>query len=51
MAIRPVCDSCSEELNEFGARLLDPPDKKSQLKKLHLCAGCYEDILGNFKNS
>ena len=41
MAIKPKCDKCKEELKEFGAILLSPPDKKSTVKKFHLCKKCY----------
>lgn len=44
MAIKPACDSCGKELKEFGAILLSPPNKKSEVKKFHLCKLCYEDI-------
>lgn len=45
MAIKPKCDSCSEELVEFGAILLGPPDVKDQVHKYHLCKGCYKVIV------
>lgn len=44
MAINPKCDKCREELKEFGAILLSPPDKKSTVKKFHLCKKCYKNI-------
>lgn len=47
MAIKPKCDSCSEELVEFGAILLGPPDVKDQVHKYHLCKGCYKAIVDN----
>jgi len=28
MAIKPKCDKCGDELKEFGAILLSPPNKK-----------------------
>jgi hypothetical protein len=45
MAIRPVCDKCSKELNDFGAILLSPPDDEGKVKKFHLCKACYEGII------
>ncbi|HEY4507301.1 MAG TPA: hypothetical protein VJJ47_00225 [Candidatus Paceibacterota bacterium] len=45
MAIRPLCDFCQKELTTFGGILLSPPNKKSQVKKLHLCRACYARVL------
>lgn len=44
MAIRPICDLCGEELNEYGAILLSPPDDSGSVKKYHICKKCYEKI-------
>ena len=44
MAIKPTCDICKEELTDFGAILLSPPDKKGNVKKFHICKICYKDI-------
>lgn len=44
MAIKPKCDKCKEELKDFGAILLSPPDKSSKVKKFHLCKKCYSEI-------
>jgi len=44
MAINPKCDKCHEELKEFGAILLSPPDPENKIKKFHLCPKCYEEI-------
>jgi hypothetical protein len=44
MAIKPVCDICKDELTEFGAILLSPPNEKSEVKKFHLCKYCYQMI-------
>ena len=43
MAIKPKCDKCKKELNEFGGILLSPP-KKNMVKKFHLCQECYAEI-------
>lgn len=43
MAISPKCDKCGEELAEFGAILLSPPDEKSTVKKFHICKTCYQE--------
>lgn len=40
--INPKCNRCGEELNKFGAILLSPPDKKSRIKKYHICRDCYK---------
>jgi hypothetical protein len=44
MAISPRCDACSNELTEFGAILLSPPNEKQEVKKSHLCKACYAKI-------
>jgi len=46
--IRPICDKCKQELKEFGAILLSPPDENNQTKKLHLCKQCYKEIINSF---
>ena len=45
MALQPTCEKCGQELNEFGAILLGPPNENSEVLKLHLCQLCYTDIL------
>lgn len=50
MAIRPKCDMCGEELTKFGAILFSPPDEESKTLKLHVCVGCYKNILKKFKH-
>lgn len=44
MTIKPICDKCKKELQEFGAILLSPPDKDNKVKKFHICKNCYEKI-------
>jgi hypothetical protein len=44
MAIKPKCDMCKEELTDYGAILLSPPDKKSKVVKYHICKGCFKKI-------
>jgi hypothetical protein len=39
--IEPKCDRCEEELEEFGAIVLSPPNKQSLCKKFHLCKNCF----------
>lgn len=48
MAIKPHCDRCKKELNEFGAILLSPPNMQNEVQKYHLCKTCYELILNDF---
>jgi len=44
MAIKPKCDTCGDELKEFGAILLSPP-KRNMVRKFHLCKKCYHETL------
>lgn len=39
--IAPLCDFCSDELTEFGAILLSPPDPQGLVRKFHVCVTCY----------
>jgi len=48
MAIKPICDKCKKELNEFGAILLGPPNEKNEVKKIHLCKTCYKEMTDQF---
>ena len=48
MSIKPICDGCKKELNEFGAILLSPPNKNNEVKKFHLCKDCYKKIINSF---
>jgi hypothetical protein len=41
MPIKPLCDKCGGELNDFGGLILSPPDSKNRVKKYHLCKGCF----------
>ena len=50
MAIKPTCDKCRKELDEFGGILLSPPDKNNQVTKNHLCKDCYNIIIRSLKN-
>ncbi len=44
MAISPLCDKCKQELEDYGAILLSPPDDKQMVRKFHLCKKCYETL-------
>ena len=46
--LKPKCNRCAEELNELGAILLSPPDKKSKVRKYHICKDCFTLILTEF---
>ena len=45
MTIKPICEFCNQELTEFGAILLSPPDENSNVKKQHICKTCYQKII------
>ena len=42
--IKPKCDVCSLELQDFGAILLSPPDISGKVDKYHICKDCYKKI-------
>ncbi len=44
MAIKPKCDMCNKELDDFGAIILSPPNADSQVQKYHICKDCYKEI-------
>lgn len=44
MSIKPHCDKCKEELDEFGGILLSPPDEDNEVKKYHICKECFEGL-------
>lgn len=50
--LKLICDKCNNELNELGAILLSPP-KDGNVKKIHICVQCYDEIikLFNIKNN
>ncbi len=45
MAIKPICDFCKKELDDYGALLFSPPNEKSEVKKFHICRSCFNKIL------
>lgn len=49
MSIKPKCDKCKEELEDFGGILLSPPDKENKVEKFHLCKNCFEEIKNSLK--
>lgn len=44
MSISPTCDRCKNELTEFGAIVLSPPDNEGMVKKYHICPACYDEM-------
>jgi|TARA_Y100000310_G_scaffold89559_2_gene86647 hypothetical protein len=44
MTIKPICDKCKQELDDFGGILFSPPDENSNVKKYHICKKCYEKM-------
>jgi hypothetical protein len=48
MAIKPICDKCKKELDDFGGILFSPPDENNKVEKFHLCRACYEEIICSF---
>ena len=41
--IKPKCDYCGNELDDFGAILFSPPEGHD-VKKYHVCKGCYSKL-------
>lgn len=50
MAIKPKCDKCHRELEDFGGLLFSPPDGENKVRKFHICRGCYEKMLKDFES-
>lgn len=51
MSIRPICDFCKKELRDFGGILFSPPDKRSMVKKYHVCKNCYNNLEKDIKKT
>jgi hypothetical protein len=49
MSIKPKCNKCGKELDDFGGILLGPPDKNSDVKKHHLCIDCYKKVVSSME--
>jgi len=47
--IKPICDRCGKELEEFGALLFSPPDKYNGVIKYHLCKECFNALVDDFR--
>lgn len=39
--ISPECVKCKEELDDFGAIMLGPPDLNGKVPKFHVCRSCH----------
>jgi hypothetical protein len=56
MSIRPICDFCHKELEDFGGLVFSPPEKghgggesaEQNVQKLHVCRTCYEGMRSMF---
>lgn len=46
--IKPICDKCKKELEDFGALLFSPPDGNN-VKKYHICKNCFEEMEKDFE--
>ena len=49
--IKPNCDKCKKELEEFGGILLSPPDNDRKVTKYHLCVKCFREIEKTLKTN
>ncbi len=47
--IKPICNKCKKELDDFGAILLSPPNEDGNVKKIHICKECYNKIIEEYK--
>ena len=56
MSIRPICDFCHKELEDFGGLIFSPPEKGHEenettdqnVQKLHVCKTCYDGMVSIF---
>jgi hypothetical protein len=56
MSIRPICDFCHKELDDFGGLIFSPPEKghdenktdDQNVQKLHVCKTCYDGMVSIF---
>jgi hypothetical protein len=49
MPIKPKCDMCGMELNDFGGLLFSPPDANNTVKKYHICKECFSELETDLK--
>jgi len=56
MSIKPICNCCGEELDDFGAIILSPPyhsvycSDDEHVYKWHICQKCYDKLESEFIN-
>ena len=50
MPIKPICDKCKNELNDYGALLFSPPNLDNDVKKYHICKDCYNKIINTIED-
>ena len=48
--IKPTCDKCKNELDDFGGIILSPPNENNQVSKYHICKDCYNRIIKKINN-
>lgn len=56
MSIRPICDFCHKELEDFGGLIFSPPasghetgeSADQNVQKLHVCKTCYDGMVSIF---
>lgn len=41
--IKPKCNICNKELNDYGALLFSPPEEE-KVRKIHICKECYNKL-------
>ncbi len=46
--ISPKCDICKKELDDYGGLLFSPPNSKGEVKKFHICSGCFGKLKENY---
>lgn len=39
--IKPFCDICGQDLEDFGGLIFSPPMGNAVVIKQHICQGCY----------
>jgi len=42
--IKPKCDICKKELDNFGGLIFSPPNVDGKVDKFHVCKDCFEKL-------